>query len=292
MIKKYILIFSPLIIVIIISVIAYLVFNRTSKPQSTVEKGIAGCYVAHLANDVYSLNIISQQGENIEGELDINNAEKDSSTGTLKGKYKDGILLADYTFASEGTLSVNQVIFKKVGNDFIRGSGKPDDATGTRFDDLSKINYDTSVVYKVSIDNCILTPTIQPDVTLTEGRQCYTYSHDATATEPYTVNEFLDITINGTKVSGTKTGNQKGPDMTNGYTGKIAGTFEKNIITDILSYIVDGSNGKEKEIYQTNKTGIEKLRYPLIEEKGILVPNTTKKHTTMMYARVDCTSSN
>ena len=118
------------------------------------ENSFVGCYVAHLANDVYSLKVTRSQNGIIEGTLDINNAEKDSSTGTLKGTYKDGILLADYTFQSEGTTSLMQVIFKKVGNDFVRGYGKPDDATGTRFVDLSKINYDTSTVYKVSTDGC------------------------------------------------------------------------------------------------------------------------------------------
>ena len=47
-----------------------------------------------------------------------------------------------------------QVIFKKIGNDFVRGYGKPDDATGTRFVDLTKINFDTSVVYKFSKNEC------------------------------------------------------------------------------------------------------------------------------------------
>ena len=133
---------------------------------------------------------------------------------------------------------------------------------------------------------------VQPNITLVDGRQCYTFRHEATTTEPYLVNELLDINIIGTKVSGAKTGNQKGPDMNNGYTGTIAGTLEKNTITAILSYTVEGSKGKEKEIYHTSKTGLEKLRYPLIEEKGILVPDTTKEYTLLQYLRVGCSASN
>ena len=132
----------------------------------------------------------------------------------------------------------------------------------------------------------------QANISLVDGRQCYTYSHEATTTEPYKVSEFIDITIKGESVIGTKKGTQSGPDLTNGYTGSIVGTLNKDTITSVLSYTVEGSKGKEKEIYKTNKTGIEKLRYPLIEEKGVLIPDMTKEFKIMNYSRVGCTSSN
>lgn len=129
-------------------------------------------------------------------------------------------------------------------------------------------------------------------VDLKDGRQCYTYNHEANATEPYTVNEFIDIVINGANVTGTKRGTQSGPDMTNGYTGTMTGTLEKNTITSVFSYVVEESHNQEKEIYRASETGIEKLRYPLTEGKGILVPDTTKEPQILLYARVGCTASN
>ena len=129
---------------------------------------------------------------------------------------------------------------------------------------------------------------------LKDGRQCYTFNHEATATEPYTVNEFLDISISDTKVTGTKSGTQKGPDMTNGYNGTIVGTLNNDMINDVFSYTIEGSPNKESEIYRSRKDqiGIEKMRYPLIEKNGILVPDTTKEFTILLYARVGCTGSN
>jgi hypothetical protein len=129
---------------------------------------------------------------------------------------------------------------------------------------------------------------------LKDGRQCYTYSHDATKGEPYTTSEFIDITVNGTAVIGTKTGTQNGPDMTNSYSGTITGTVNNTMITDLFSYTIEGSHNTEKEIYQArpDQIGIEKLRYPLIEQGGILVPDTTKADTILLYARVGCTASN
>ncbi len=124
----------------------------------------------------------------------------------------------------------------------------------------------------------------QAVVVLADGRQCYTYSHDATADAPYTVHEFIDITIAGTKIIGT--------NMTNGYSGTITGTLENNSITDIFSYTVEGSQNKEKEVYRAGLVGIEKKRYPLIEVNGMLVPDTTKDFQILSYARIVCEASN
>ncbi len=148
------------------------------------------------------------------------------------------------------------------------------------------------IISSEGLPTVIPAPMPQANVTLTNGRQCYTYNHEGTATEPYTVNEFIDINIKGSTVTGTKTGTQSGPDMTNGYSGTIVGTLANNTITDVFSYVIEGSPNQEKEIYKAGLTGIEKLRYPLIEGGKILVPDTTKEYKTMLYARVGCTASN
>lgn len=137
-----------------------------------------------------------------------------------------------------------------------------------------------------------VTPTPQSNVVLTDGRQCYSYSHEATADAPYSVQEFLDITIVGKNVTGKKTGTQSGPDMTNGYEGTISGTLENNTITALFAYMIEGSKNTEQELYSGSKVGIEKLRYPLVEKNNMLVPDTTKEFTALSYARVECEGSN
>lgn len=138
----------------------------------------------------------------------------------------------------------------------------------------------------------IVIPEVQPNLVLQDGRQCYTHNQDATTAEPYATTEFIDVTISGTKVTGTKKGTQSGPGMTNGYEGGFVGELYANTITGLFSYTIEGSKGIEKEIYRTNKTGIEKLRYPLVEEKGTLIPDTTKEFNVVRYARVGCEPSN
>lgn len=153
--------------VFLIALFAFIAYYYQSKKNpaknitvTNTEETVSGCYIGYLGKDVFTLSITSLQEESIEGGLYIKNFEKDSSTGTIKGTYTNGILLADYTFLSEGTVSTGQVIFKRLGEDFIRGYGKPDDATGTRFVDLDKITYDSSVVYKRSSSRCVIPSTL------------------------------------------------------------------------------------------------------------------------------------
>lgn len=129
---------------------------------------------------------------------------------------------------------------------------------------------------------------------LKDGRQCYAYSHEANKLEPYAVTEFLDLTISNNVVNGTKKGNQSGPDMTNGYAGTISGTVDGDMINAIFSYVVEGSSGKEKEIYKmrADEIGLEKLRYQLVDKNGVQVPDMTTEFKTMLYARVGCEASN
>jgi len=142
----------------------------------------------------------------------------------------------------------------------------------------------------------VLKPTPMPvesTPTLENGRQCYTYSHAATTAEPYDVTEFVDITAKEGAVAGTKTGTQKGPDMTNGYSGTLTGSVSGDTLTVVFSYTIEGSKNKEQELYRIrqDKIGIEKLRYPLIEKNSMLVPDTSQEFKTMLYARVECTGS-
>jgi hypothetical protein len=133
---------------------------------------------------------------------------------------------------------------------------------------------------------------VQQPITLTNGRQCYTYSHEGTPDAPYTTSEFIDMTISGTKVTGTKHGTQSGPDMTNGYEGTLVGDLNGNMLNLAFAYTIEGSQNTEHEIYQAGLTGIDKLRYPLIDKfKDGLFPDTSKAYTLMHYARIECEGS-
>lgn len=149
-------IITILIILGIIGFFAFILLGKKSDiaytpPAVDQTPSIKGCYVATLGKDVYTLKILSEEGENFKGTLSFKNFQKDSSSGTFTGRYRDGILLGDYSFDSEGTHSIVQVIFKKTDNGFLRGFGDMNE-TGDRFADLSKIDYSNGTLFEASPD--------------------------------------------------------------------------------------------------------------------------------------------
>lgn len=144
-----------------------------------------------------------------------------------------------------------------------------------------------------SISDPMATKPTQQLIKLVDGRQCYRYSHEATEKEPVTATEFIDMTIDGTNVTGTKQGTQSGPELTNGWEGTLIGTLVEDKINVAFAYTVEGSQNTEHEIYQAGITGIDKLRYPLVDKfSDGLFPDTSKEYDLLHYAQVACQRSN
>lgn len=135
------------LLIVIIGVILILGFFAWKKNNAVtptdMTASIKGCYVAGTDKDVYTLSIDTQTEAVVSGTLSFDNYQKDSSSGTVVGAYENGIFLADYSFQSEGVNSMMQVIFKRVGNDFVRGYG-PMNVEGTKFASTDNITYDAS----------------------------------------------------------------------------------------------------------------------------------------------------
>jgi hypothetical protein len=117
---------------------------------------------------------------------------------------------------------------------------------------------------------------------------CYTRHQYATGDAPYKVDEKIAIITNGSNVTGTKTGTQSGPDMTNGYGGTLNGTVSGNILTALFDYTIEGSENKEQEEYTISDFELTKHRYPLIEQNNILVPDKSKSKTDIVYSQISC----
>ncbi|MES2985830.1 MAG: hypothetical protein V4686_01730 [Patescibacteria group bacterium] len=109
-------------LVVLALVFAY--FALRDKPVAPAEIEVAnvtGCYIATIQKDVYTLNVQSQSGENFSGTLQFKNFQKDSSSGTYVGTFKDNLLAGQYVFQSEGSQSTSTILFMKKGEDFVRG---------------------------------------------------------------------------------------------------------------------------------------------------------------------------
>lgn len=103
------------------------------------------CYTYDLKGSKIELQLhYIADSDSVTGTLNFGFAEKDSNHGDIVGKVTDKILLAEYTFQSEGTESVRQVAFELKDDKAILGYGEmtPD---GTHFKDVTKVKFDSGV---------------------------------------------------------------------------------------------------------------------------------------------------
>jgi hypothetical protein len=89
----------------------------------------------------------------VTGELDYYIFEKDSNKGTIRGRMSGDTLLADYTFLSEGTTSVREIVMVKKGGDFLEGYGEVEETEGkANFVNPKKLKFKDGLTFRKT--NC------------------------------------------------------------------------------------------------------------------------------------------
>lgn len=131
----------------------------------------------------------------------------------------------------------------------------------------------------------------QPSSPTLAGEYCFSRIQRATEEAPYAVEEHIRLNVSNATVSGVKVGTQAGPDMTNGYFGTLEGSILANTVEVIYSFTVEGSQNKEKEIYEVHNQELIKMRWPLREEKDILIPDTSGNLTKIIYIKEMCSDN-
>lgn len=119
---------------------------------------------------------------------------------------------------------------------------------------------------------------------------CYRFTHPSTDTEPYDTSESVRLTLTDTTATGEKSGTQRGPEMWNGYTGTLTGTRNGSELDVRFDYTIEGSEQTERELYTVGESILTKHRYQLIEQDGILVPDTTSTPFDITYQQIDCST--
>jgi hypothetical protein len=108
---------------------------------STTPIPLDGCYRMIFSQDTASmrLNVVDSL---VTGELSYRLYAKDKNDGSIKGVIRDNLIIADYTFRSEGMLSVRQVVFKMEGTTLTEGYGDLNTASDTvRFKDIGQLKF-------------------------------------------------------------------------------------------------------------------------------------------------------
>ena len=113
--------------------------TETAKPQQPKTE----CFSFEQNGSAVSLQMQTIEND-VTGTMVYALAEKDRNTGNFKGTIKNNILIADYTFQSEGVESTRQIAFELKDNKLIEGYGEMNE-DGTKFKDITQIKFDSKM---------------------------------------------------------------------------------------------------------------------------------------------------
>jgi hypothetical protein len=118
--------------------------NSGPKAENSKKSSPINCYRYASSNDTIILKLI-HVGESITGILVYKLKEKDKNQGAIQGYMRGNILVANYTFLSEGSTSIRQIAFKKETDSFIEGFGDIVTTDNkTVFRNIDSLNYNSS----------------------------------------------------------------------------------------------------------------------------------------------------
>ena len=118
----------------------------TSTVINTNQTDFSGLYSYQQNGDTITLQL-TVDGNKANGNLLYALSEKDRNSGSFAGEIKDGILLANYTFSSEGILSERQIAFKLTNSSAIEGYGEVEEINEKMvFKNPANLEYGTSLV--------------------------------------------------------------------------------------------------------------------------------------------------
>lgn len=119
---------------------------KTEKnPEAPAETETVKTCFESIGKDTAQLEL-KTTGHKVTGTLRINLYEKDLNEGTIDGEMKGDTLIADYTFYSEGTSSIREVVFLKKKDQLIEGFGETVMLEGKQvFKNRSTLSFDNSL---------------------------------------------------------------------------------------------------------------------------------------------------
>ncbi|AFL79762.1 hypothetical protein Aeqsu_0239 [Aequorivita sublithincola DSM 14238] len=109
--------------------------------ESDVNPPEIACYRYVSEKDTVLLQM-EKMNDDVAGTLSYNYFEKDKNDGTFEGIMVGDTLKADYTFESEGSVSVRELIFIKKENKLVEGYGELEQVAGKiKFKKKTKFNF-------------------------------------------------------------------------------------------------------------------------------------------------------
>ena len=109
---------------------------------------ITACYSYTNNKDTVLLKTTTVS-DTVRGTLSYNYYQKDKNNGKIEGIMKGELLIAEYSFMSEGIQSVRQVVFKISGDSLTEGYGEIETKDGkTVFKNTGSLDFNQSIILK------------------------------------------------------------------------------------------------------------------------------------------------
>ncbi|AXE16933.1 hypothetical protein DR864_03890 [Runella rosea] len=108
----------------------------------------SNCYIYASEKDTVQMNLL-RLGTKVSGDLTYKFYEKDFNQGTVEGEVRGDTLLVNYTFNSEGTSSIRQVLFLKQGENWVEGYGDVEVTDEkVNFKNPNALNFNSTLILK------------------------------------------------------------------------------------------------------------------------------------------------
>lgn len=98
--------------------------SATARDAQAVATTQKLCFESVSGRDTFSVSLTITPAGDVSGTLDYLFYQKDSATGTLKGKKQGDVIIADYSYTIEGSQQLEEVRFKLQGNTLLRQQGE------------------------------------------------------------------------------------------------------------------------------------------------------------------------
>jgi hypothetical protein len=113
----------------------------------------SGCYRMLKGNDSAFLTLAIIDST-VSGNLEYSLYGKDKNSGTIKGFRRGNLIVADYTFSSEGVMSVREVVFKMKDGNLVEGYGESGENAGKiSFNDHGQLKFDSGIEFSKLVCN-------------------------------------------------------------------------------------------------------------------------------------------
>jgi len=100
------------------------------KKEEKIDAAGPSCYLFATERDTVYLKLIVSDNGKVTGDLNYDFYERDGNTGFIEGEIRGDTLIADYTFLSEGLISVREVGFLLGDEQVIEGYGDVEEKNG------------------------------------------------------------------------------------------------------------------------------------------------------------------